>query len=154
MSLRYAKQIGVELKELPYESLVYADVRKGKVYQTVNNISLRVGNTYQETFAFTVTSLQYDIILGLPWLEDHLVNIDWKKYTLSFKMDGQAIVLRARRARLEKDDNLSSKIINSIVVRRLRKKGVPVFAIHLKEISLPRRDVEGKERLASLFASF
>jgi hypothetical protein len=29
-------------------------------------------------------NIKYDIILGIPWLEDHNLEINWQKRTISF----------------------------------------------------------------------
>jgi hypothetical protein len=64
---------------------------------------LRIGNQYTEELAFTVTRLKYNIILGLPWLENQNKEVDWCARTLTFAHREQRIVLRAFRGTLQQN---------------------------------------------------
>jgi hypothetical protein len=76
MSCRFAARAGVALQGLTIGTILLADATPRPIEQTRGEEILRLGTAYAEPIRFKVTSLKYDIILGLPWLEKGNKRVD------------------------------------------------------------------------------
>ena len=78
---------GVQLKKKPYP-LTMADgspveQHGGMVIEELRAATLTIAE-HQEIMTLDVVTIKYDLILGIPWLESHNPQIDWKKRDLTF----------------------------------------------------------------------
>jgi hypothetical protein len=66
MSSKFAARAGVALQGVTIGTILLADATPQLIEQTQGEEILRLGTAYAEPIRFKVTSLKYDIILGLP----------------------------------------------------------------------------------------
>jgi hypothetical protein len=93
MSSKFAARAGVALQGVTIGTILLADATPRSKEQTRGEEILRLGAVYAEPIRFKVTSLKYDIILGLPWLEKGNKRVDWEARTVTFTKGTQRIIL-------------------------------------------------------------
>ncbi|KAF4556639.1 Transposon Tf2-5 polyprotein-like protein 2 [Elsinoe fawcettii] len=57
--------------------------KDGKVTQELRNIKIIIG-THTEKRSIDIVDMQYDMVLGMDWLQQHNPNVDWIKGILEF----------------------------------------------------------------------
>jgi hypothetical protein len=83
MSSKFAARVGVALQGVTIGTILLADATPRPIEQTRGEEILRLGAAYAKPIRFKVTSLKYDIILGLPWLEKGNKQVDWEARTVT-----------------------------------------------------------------------
>jgi hypothetical protein len=61
-------------------------------------VPLRLGDQYLTHLPLDVIPLNFDVVLGLPWLRHTCPTIGWLEDTLAFKHKGETIVLNTTPA--------------------------------------------------------
>lgn len=77
----------LNLQKLPLRSpiaLVGFEGNRGSQITHQVIVPLSLENHSEKINAFVIEKSKYDIILGLPWLEEHAPLIDWKNHTITF----------------------------------------------------------------------
>ena len=78
-----AKKLDVSASDAAH-TVTLADGRQQAAGSVVRSAAVRVGS-YADRLDLTVTGLQgYDVILGMPWLEQYRVVCDWRGKSVSF----------------------------------------------------------------------
>lgn len=78
--------------------MVYADGRTGgKVARVSQPVKLKIGGCVEPAW-FTVTNLNngYDGILGMPWLMEHELAVQWKRKEMVVSIGGRKVCLKAK----------------------------------------------------------
>lgn len=77
------------------QAILLADGAQQLTQGTANSLNLQLGR-YSESLDLTVLPLSgYDVILGMPWLEDHNPFIHWQQKTVSFHHENQHHTLQS-----------------------------------------------------------
>ena len=90
----FAARCGLSLKPSPHTVQLADGTIVPAAGQTSVDFTLRPtkGSEIEFTSQFTATPLEnYDIILGVGWLEEHDVNVGWRERTLEVRTAGKAI---------------------------------------------------------------
>ena len=90
----FAARCGLSLKPSPHTVQLADGTIVPAAGETSVDFTLRPtkGSEIEFTSQFTATPLEnYDIILGVGWLEEHDVNVGWRERTLEVRTAGKAI---------------------------------------------------------------
>jgi hypothetical protein len=114
------------------QTVTLADGRQQAAGHVARSAAVRIGS-YTDCMDLTVTSLQgYDVILGMPWLEQYSVHCDWRGKTVSFiGPKGKQHVLQRAPTGCQRWDSPAARaivgpslnVISSRQVERLHRDG-------------------------------
>lgn len=105
---------------------ILADGSTYVVNEHLPGTRLNVSGGYNDRVDLKVVSMQYDVILGKPWLAKYNPCINWRKNEIIFNKDGKKIVWNAV---LHKD--MSKNMISSLSLKRLSRKS-ELFLVWIK----------------------
>ena len=82
---RIASQIPMKQKDMkdPYDLAGFNGSDQGRITRELRRASLAI-DRHSEVATFDVCDMKYDVVLGMPWLENHNPSIDWKARKLVF----------------------------------------------------------------------
>ena len=95
LSTTFAAKCKVEFSRETATHVLFADGSKGVVYDTPTSSILSIGKSYSQALPFVISDIKYDVILGLPWLQQHNPTIDWRRRSLTFTYANSTIILCA-----------------------------------------------------------
>jgi hypothetical protein len=125
-----------------------ADATPRPIEQTRGEEILRLGAAYAEPIRFKVTSLKYDIILGLPWLDKGNKRVDWEARTVTFTKGTQRITLRAEQSECgDCRQGTGETYVNNTTVRGQESRGKTV-------VDKPAQPIKGNSRADQLVEEF
>jgi hypothetical protein len=148
MSSKFAARARVALQGVSIGSILLADATPRPIEQTRGEEIVRLGTAYAEPIRFKVTSLKYDIILGLPWLEKGNKRVDWEARTVTFTEGTQRITLRAEQSKCGGCRQGTGEIyVNNTTVRGQESRGKTV-------VDKPPQPIKGNSRADQLVEEF
>jgi hypothetical protein len=93
MSSSFAARLGIQVESVSNVPVILANGSEQPVSRTVQPVPLSAGADYTEDVQLTVTDLNYDVILELPWLESGNKSVDWRRRTIAFVHEARLVTL-------------------------------------------------------------
>jgi len=132
ISLEFCQKNGIALHENDTHVGVMANKVEEKLKSTTSSVTISMG-PYTEPMRLAASPLNYDIILGKNWCNNHNALVDCKANTVDFCYKGKKHTVSATEPIAVREVSINS-------ICRDVKKGCPVFAIILDD------DLKGENR--------
>ena len=118
-------------------------------------VFVKIGNHEEELPAFTTTLGHYKLVLGIPWMRDHDVKLDFAENSLEFTTNKCHTTCMKAPTKLYSelpkypDDRIRISMISATSYHRMtkKKKHHYTFAMSLYDIHQALRDNESDERV-------
>jgi hypothetical protein len=150
ISTTYTKKHKISTKRTDY-SAEWVQGSTERLHETSNFVKLSMGSNYTEELPFSVMPLhKYDVIIGKQWLSHYNPQISMRSNQMSFSFIGKPVTINA-------DISKESHFISKKELKRGLKKGVPTFAVYIRDINehpKPGNSAHPKESVQDLLEEF
>ncbi|MCG8528747.1 MAG: retropepsin-like aspartic protease family protein, partial [Opitutales bacterium] len=136
----------LELKKIDeaQRELRFADGRKQHGIERVS-VNIRVEDWREETEAFYVADIQYDAILGLPWIQQNCVKIEAQGKKVEVTKDGETVTV---------DTKMTIPMVSGKEILSEMKQGEETFAIYLSAVDLKKESEEEDARVEAILTEY